>query len=385
MKEREQKRLYYSPTGDANGSVYAWEYYLLGGMNEQLAVYQGVQMKDNSFRAWNSCTTYSTQNKPEQNQESFVYLYPVEYNIYGLGSSPLLSYRRMGMTGQWKKHLNIPDYIGNVRMVLREGVTPDTWTILDSYNYTAYGKSIFDDESLTPIEHSKHKFIGKQTDEESLLADHGVRKYDYDLGRFTCPDPLWEKYYSWTPYQYAGCNPVSMYDGNGEEVSVYSEQIPLNTLIKGSGYINGTIAYLSGEARHSFVVVTTEKESTLIELGGPINGSQIGNPVIKSVKNNTDYGVRENVEEHIVNESKGQKSKYEFEEKVIENAKNTIKNLPKYDPMNGPNSNGFVKFLIEISGGTVALDTYKAEATSGYTVTPPLAPTSEPNNNNITP
>jgi RHS repeat-associated protein len=200
---------------EVSGSVYAWEYYLLGGMNEQFAVYQGVQMKDNSFRAWNSCTTYSTQNKPEQNQESFVYLYPVEYNIYGLGSSPLLSYRRMGMTGQWKKHLNIPDYIGNVRMVLREGVTPDTWTILDSYNYTAYGKSIFDDESLTPIEHSKRKFIGKQTDEESLLSDHGVRKYDKVLGQFTCPDPLWEKYYSWTPYQYCLDNPVMLKDDNG--------------------------------------------------------------------------------------------------------------------------------------------------------------------------
>jgi hypothetical protein len=34
----------------------------------------------------------------------------------------------------------------------------------------------------------------KERDEESLLSDHGVRKYDYDLARFTCPDPLWEKY-----------------------------------------------------------------------------------------------------------------------------------------------------------------------------------------------
>jgi hypothetical protein len=32
------------------------------------------------------------------------------------------------------------------------------------------------------------------------------------IARFTCPDPLWEKYYSWTPYQYAACNPVSMYE-----------------------------------------------------------------------------------------------------------------------------------------------------------------------------
>jgi RHS repeat-associated protein len=37
------------------------------------------------------------------------------------------------------------------------------------------------------------RYIGKERDEESLLADHGVRKYDYDLGRFTCPDPMGEK------------------------------------------------------------------------------------------------------------------------------------------------------------------------------------------------
>jgi len=28
------------------------------------------------------------------------------------------------------------------------------------------------------------------------------KKYDEDIGRFTSIDPLWEKYYSWTPYHY---------------------------------------------------------------------------------------------------------------------------------------------------------------------------------------
>jgi RHS repeat-associated protein len=37
-------------------------------------------------------------------------------------------------------------------------------------------------------------FISKEQDRESHLADHGVRKYDYDLGRFTSTDVLFEKY-----------------------------------------------------------------------------------------------------------------------------------------------------------------------------------------------
>jgi len=30
-------------------------------------------------------------------------------------------------------------------------------------------------------------YIGRQKDGESSLADHGVRKYDSDLGQFTSP------------------------------------------------------------------------------------------------------------------------------------------------------------------------------------------------------
>ncbi|HRP01014.1 MAG TPA: hypothetical protein PLE30_00030 [Candidatus Kapabacteria bacterium] len=36
------------------------------------------------------------------------------------------------------------------------------------------------------------------------LSAGGVRKYDYEIGRFTSVDPLWEKYTGWTGYQYSG-------------------------------------------------------------------------------------------------------------------------------------------------------------------------------------
>ncbi len=36
-------------------------------------------------------------------------------------------------------------------------------------------------------------YIDKMKDTESNLADHGVRKYDSVLGRFLCPDVMWEK------------------------------------------------------------------------------------------------------------------------------------------------------------------------------------------------
>lgn len=55
----------------------------------------------------------------------------------------------------------------------------------------------------------------KEQDYESELADHGVRKYDYDIGRFASTDVLFEKYAGWSPYQYSGNNPINMLDWNG--------------------------------------------------------------------------------------------------------------------------------------------------------------------------
>ena len=47
-------------------------------------------------------------------------------------------------------------------------------------------------------------WLGKEKDLESGLGDHGVRKYDAGSGRFLSVDPLWEKYLSFSPYQYSG-------------------------------------------------------------------------------------------------------------------------------------------------------------------------------------
>jgi len=71
----------------------------------------------------------------------------------------------------------------------------------------------------------RQSFIGKPTsgvekDNESSLGDNptgwlGVRKYDDFTSRFFQIDPLWEKYYGWTPYQYCRNNPISRIDANG--------------------------------------------------------------------------------------------------------------------------------------------------------------------------
>lgn len=48
-----------------------------------------------------------------------------------------------------------------------------------------------------------------------------MRKYEYETGRFISIDPLWSKYYGWTPYQYSMNSPVMLVDFNGFKPSNY--------------------------------------------------------------------------------------------------------------------------------------------------------------------
>ena len=80
--------------------------------------------------------------------------------------------------------------------------------------YKSFGETTLDTLGVT-----RQGYIGKEKDVENGLGDHGVRKYDYD-GRFNSIDPLWEKYYGWSPYQYCMNNPIWAKDWDGRDVVV---------------------------------------------------------------------------------------------------------------------------------------------------------------------
>jgi RHS repeat-associated protein len=96
-----------------------------------------------------------------------------------------------------------------VRAVVQEG-----GTVCGEYDYLAFGEPLDVEPSLI-TGGDRLSFIDKEKDAESGYGDFGVRKYDDGLGRFTSIDPLWEKYYAWTPYHYCGNEPVSKSDPSG--------------------------------------------------------------------------------------------------------------------------------------------------------------------------
>ena len=85
-----------------------------------------------------------------------------------------------------------------------------TFSIASKFHYDPFGKPL-----KTTGANERQTYIDKERDVESGLGDHGVRKYDYETGRFTTIDPLWQEYMGFNPYHYCHNNPVLFLDPIG--------------------------------------------------------------------------------------------------------------------------------------------------------------------------
>ncbi len=224
--------------------------------------------------------------------------------------------------------------------------------VIQRDDYYPFGLSFDDGYRRVTSLKNDFTFNGKELQDELDLGwmDYGARMYFPEIGRFPVQDRFSEKYLDLTPYQYVVNNPVKYIDINGDSVWIFTNQI-----------VRAGIPI----ARHAFLRVKTDKVDKIMELGGPEN-TRTGIPSIANYsKNNLDG--RSGVEEGIIirpeNSPEGDFS-FEnsileyfdfFQQRVIDEDDNTdYPNLPDYDAL-GPNSNGFAKSLIELSGGEAEL------------------------------
>ena len=108
-------------------------------------------------------------------------------------------------------HYYLQDYLGNNRVVVKQD-----GTVEQVNHYYPFGGIIADicsDQDIQP-----YKYNGKELDLMHGLNtyDYGARQYFSILGRWDRMDPLCEKYYSLSPYNYCGNNPIRFVDPDGK-------------------------------------------------------------------------------------------------------------------------------------------------------------------------
>uniref|UniRef100_UPI002616A91C RHS repeat domain-containing protein n=1 Tax=Flavobacterium sp. TaxID=239 RepID=UPI002616A91C len=131
---------------------------------------------------------------------------------------------------------NYTDHLGNVRMSYTDnGVAVPK--ILEENHYYPFGlkhenyaSEIFERIKETngelfviqPTERREwqYKYNGKEWQDELGLNfyDYGARNYDAAIGRWMNVDNMAEKYYEWSPFNYAINNPVNVIDPDGNDI-----------------------------------------------------------------------------------------------------------------------------------------------------------------------
>ena len=126
------------------------------------------------------------------------------------------------------------DHLGNIRLSYTKDPSDGQLKILEENHYYPFGlKHSYNDDLLEfahdengsiyavlkPVERNKYQYkynVKEYQDELGLnFYDYGARNYDPAIGRWMNIDPLAEKYFGATPYNYVLNNPVNAIDPDG--------------------------------------------------------------------------------------------------------------------------------------------------------------------------
>ena len=120
-------------------------------------------------------------------------------------------------SGQSEVDYFLTDHLGSVRVIV-----DGTGKVLERNDYYPFGARHVRSDYLQ-LASNRFQYNGKEEQETGNLAclDYGVRMYDSGLGRWYWPDPLQEKYYSWSTYQYCGNNPINRIDIDGMDWFIF--------------------------------------------------------------------------------------------------------------------------------------------------------------------
>ena len=121
---------------------------------------------------------------------------------------------------------------------------------------------------------NRYRYNGKEEIAADATSDYGARQYSAEFCQWLQVDPLAEKYYFWSPYNFCVGNPVKLVDVDGKESRLYVEVQGVGHVFvtTGSGdnltvYTYGRYAEL-GKDKNSARSTSPTGEGVLIVLKG---------------------------------------------------------------------------------------------------------------------
>lgn len=99
-----------------------------------------------------------------------------------------------------------------------------------------------------------YKYNGKELDRKDGLDwyDYGARMYDSQIGRWLNVDPLADKYYSLSPYQYVSNNPINAIDPDGKKIVFVHGYLGFGSPKGGEAYWKGEYSSFVSGAKKFF-------------------------------------------------------------------------------------------------------------------------------------
>jgi len=166
------------------------------------------------------------------------YVMGVEYNKLGTEARKIESvYHSEGRyfntsttsTTAWRTEYSIKDHLGNSRISftdknLNGKIDVDNTVnneILQESHYYSFGMGFDGTWQINDAaKDNYYMYNSKELNIDHALnwSDYGARWYDACLGRWSCVDPLADKYIGWSPYNYVMNNPISKIDPDGMDV-----------------------------------------------------------------------------------------------------------------------------------------------------------------------
>ena len=153
---------------------------------------------------------------------------------------------RIVLSGNTKTiHYHHKDHLGSVR-----AITDGSGSTIEQNAYYPFGGRHTFGQTYAQIASNRYKFNGKelQTIGNLDLLDYGARMYDTKTARWLAQDPLAEKYYPFSAYNYCVNNPLKYIDLDGRDtVFVFDQNTRPKDNYKGETYTATIIVYQNGK------------------------------------------------------------------------------------------------------------------------------------------